>query len=163
MGQIEVRLIGPSDPLSDPFLRRELAQRYLVWDACVAGARRVELHPLVLPRALHLKAVRAAEDVVRVVGGIAARAHDDPLERARYRLPSFVESLAAASRAGGDDAILARVDLLLGQDGEWRACEINADCPGGHNEALGLPQAAQASALVDAMFPLWDPAARPTG
>jgi glutathionylspermidine synthase len=38
-----------------------------------------------------------------------------------------------------------RVDLLLGEDGEWHACEINADCPGGHNEALGLPRLARAA------------------
>src|SRR5450631_481428 len=109
MDEIEVRPIGPSDPLSDPSLRRELVQRYLVWDACVGGARRIELHPLVLSRSLHLKAVRAAEEVVRVVGDVAARAHDDASERARYRLPPFVEALAAASRSSGDVAILARV------------------------------------------------------
>jgi glutathionylspermidine synthase len=40
---------------------------------------------------------------------------------------------------------LARVDLLLAEDGTWKACEINADCPGGHNEALGLPQLARAA------------------
>jgi len=150
---IEVRPIGPRDPLSDPMLRRELAERYLVWDACVAGARRVDVHPLILPRATHLAAVRAAEEVVRVVGNVAARAHDDANERALYRVPGFVQDLAAASRASGDDAILARVDLLLGEDGEWRACEINADCPGGHNEALGLPQLARAAGFQGATDP----------
>jgi len=153
MRQIAVRLLDPSDPLSDPRLRRELVERYLVWDAHVAGARRVDLHPLVLPRALHLKAVRAAEEVVRVVGNVAARAHDDADERALYRLPACVESLAAASRSSGDDALLARVDLLLGADGEWRACEINADCPGGHNEALGLPELARAAGFVGGIDP----------
>ncbi len=153
MHPIAVRPIGPSDPLSDPVLRRELVQRYLVWDAHVAGVRRVDLHPLVLPRALHLKAVRAAEEVVRVVGNVAARAHDDPHERALYGLPRCVEALAAASRKSGDDAILARVDLLLGADGEWRACEINADCPGGHNEALGLPELARAAGFSGATDP----------
>jgi glutathionylspermidine synthase len=150
---VEVRPIGPRDPLSDPMLRRELAERYLVWDACVAGARRVDVHPLILPRALHLRAVKAAEDVMRVVGKVASRAHDDERERALYRVPHFVESLAAASHASGDDAVLARVDLLLGEDGEWRACEINADCPGGHNEALGLPQLARAAGFQGATDP----------
>jgi glutathionylspermidine synthase len=145
MHQIEVRPIGPSDPLSQPSFRRELASRYFVWDAHVAGGRRVDLHPLVLPADLHERAVRAAEDVVRVVGAVAARAHDDAPERALYRLPPCAIELAAASRASGDDALLARVDLLLGEDGEWHACEINADCPGGHNEALGLPALARAA------------------
>jgi glutathionylspermidine synthase len=159
MDQIEVRPIGPSDPLSDPSLRRALVERYLVWDAYVAGARRVDLHPLVLPRALHLRAVRAAEEVVRTVGDVAARAHDDASERARYGLPACVEALAAASRASGDDALLARVDLLLGEDGEWRACEINADCPGGHNEALGLPALARAAGFAGSVDPTLVPGA----
>jgi glutathionylspermidine synthase len=159
MHQIEVRPIGPSDPLSDPSLRRALVERYLVWDAYVAGARRVDLHPLVLPHALHRKAVRAAEEVVRVVGAVAGLAHDDAAERARYRLPACVEALAGASRASGDDAILARVDLLLGEDGEWRACEINADCPGGHNEALGLPELARAAGFAGALDPTLVPGA----
>jgi glutathionylspermidine synthase len=150
---IEVRPIGPRDPLSDPMLRRELAERYLVWDACVAGARRVDVHPLVLPHALHLRAVQAAEDVMRVVGKCAARAQDDATERALYRVPQCVEEMAAASHASGDDAVLARVDLLLGEDGEWRACEINADCPGGHNEALGLPRLARAAGFHGATDP----------
>jgi glutathionylspermidine synthase len=38
-----------------------------------------------------------------------------------------------------------RVDLLLDEHGEWRACEINADCPGGQNEAFGLPRLARAA------------------
>jgi glutathionylspermidine synthase len=159
MDHIEVRPIGPSDPLADPFIRHELAQRYLVWDAYVAGARRVELHPLVLPRALHLRAVRAAEEVAHVLGNAAARAHGDPAERARYAFAPCVDALAAASRASGDDAILARVDLLLGDDGEWRACEINADCPGGHNEALGLPALARAAGFTGGLDPTTVPGA----
>jgi glutathionylspermidine synthase len=148
MDSIAVRTLGPADPLSDPSLRRALVERYLVWDTHVAGARRVEVHPLVLSHSLHAKAVKAAEAVVRIVGDVAARAHDDAAERALYGLPRSVERLAAASRSGGDDALLARVDLLLGEDGEWRACEINADCPGGHNEALGLPELARAAGFV---------------
>ena len=32
--------------------------------------------------------------------------------------------------------------------GQWQACEINADCPGGHNEALGLPRLARAAGFL---------------
>ena len=74
---ISIGLLSARDPLSDPLLRRELGERYLVWDAHVAGARRVDLHPLVLPRAMHQSAVRAAEETARVVGLVAARAHHD--------------------------------------------------------------------------------------
>ena len=144
---------GPSDPLAEPSLRGELFDRYLVWDAFVAGARRVDVHPLVLPAALHASAVRAAEAVTKVVCDVASRAHDDAEERARYRFPACVDALAAASYASHDDALLARVDLLLGDDGEWRACELNADCPGGHNEALGLPRLALAAGFRGGVNP----------
>lgn len=150
---VEVRPIGPHDPLSEPSLRRELVERYLVWDSHVAGARRVDVHPLILSRTLHERAVRAAEEVCRVVGDVAWRAHRDSEERARYGLPSSVVALASASHESGDDAILARVDLLLGEDDEWHACEINADCPGGHNEALGLPRLARAAGFTRAEDP----------
>jgi glutathionylspermidine synthase len=147
-GVIEVRPLGPRDPLAEPSLARDLAQRYLIWDAHVGGARRVDVHPLVLSQALHDAAVRAAEGVVRAVGAVAARAHDDAIERARYGLHADVTALAAASHRAGDDAALVRVDLLLGDDGRWRACEVNADCPGGHNEALGLPRMARAAGYM---------------
>jgi glutathionylspermidine synthase len=145
---IEVRPIAAGDALSEPTLARELAQRYLIFDAYVAGARRVEVQPLVLPLAMHESAVRAAESVVATVGGVAARAHTDPAERARYGLSDEVIRLAAASYDAGDDAALMRVDLLLGEDGQWRACEINADCPGGHNESVGLPKLARAAGFM---------------
>jgi glutathionylspermidine synthase len=144
----EVRALGRFDPLRDPSLYRELTQRYLVWDAYVGGERRVDLHPLVLPEALHLAAANAACDVVRAVGAVCERAHSDPEERARYGLHPDVLELASASHAAGDRASLFRVDLLLGEDGAWHACEINADCPGGHNEAFGLPRLARAAGFL---------------
>jgi glutathionylspermidine synthase len=150
---IEVVPVGGIDALGDASLARELAQRFLVWDAFVAGRRRVEIHPLVLPRSMHEGAVRAAESVVRDVGRVAATAHDDPAERARYGFHEDVLRLAAASHAAGDAASLMRVDLLLDESGEWIACEINADCPGGHNEALGLPRLARAAGFMTAHDP----------
>jgi len=72
---------------------------------------------------------------VRAVGRACDRAHDDPLERARYKLHPEVLALAEASHVAGDHGSLVRVDLLLGEDGSWRACEINADCPAGTTSA----------------------------
>ncbi len=143
--QPHVVSIGGGDPLRAPSLLRELEQRYLVWDAFVAGERRVDLHPIVLSRALHERAVSAAESVMRSVSFAASRAHADPHERALYHLPASAQRLAEASAFARDEASLVRVDLLLGEDGELHACEINADCPGGHNEALGLPRLARAA------------------
>ena len=144
----EVRALGRFDPLRDPSLYRELTQRYFVWDAYVGGERRVDLHPLVLPDALHRAAAKAACDVVRAVSKVCERAHTDEEERARYGLHPDVLGLASASHEAGDEASLFRVDLLLGEDGAWHACEINADCPGGHNEAFGLPRLARAAGFL---------------
>lgn len=140
--------IGGGDPLRAPTLLRELETKYLVWDAFVAGQRRVDLHPIVLPRALHERAVHVAESVMRDVSKVASRAHADPNERALYRLPKSAERLAEASAFARDDASLVRVDLLVGEDGDFHVCEINADCPGGHNEALGLPKLARAAGFA---------------
>jgi hypothetical protein len=144
----EVVPVGAADPLREPSLARELAERFFVWDAFVGGRRRVDVHPLLLPRAMHEAAVRVAEGVVRVVGSVASRAHRDAVERARYGLDDDTLRLASASNAAGDDASLMRVDLLLDGSGTWRACEINADCPGGHNETLALPRLARAAGFV---------------
>jgi len=135
------------DPLSDAplgdALSDELQTKYLVWDAFVGGRRRVDLHPLVLSPAMHRAAVRAAEGVARVVDRVADRAFDDEAEAARYRFHADVLRLARASHRAGDRSALARVDLLLDENGHFRACEINADCPGGHNESVALPRLAR--------------------
>ena len=135
----------PADPLCDASCVRDLAQRFFLWDAYVGGQRRVEASPLVLSPEMHEQAARVAEGVVRAVGGVAARAHVDERERAHYRFDSDTIRLATASHAAGDDASLMRVDLLLDRNGRWRACEINADCPGGHNETVSLPRLARAA------------------
>jgi glutathionylspermidine synthase len=152
-GGPEVIPLRAADPLLEPSLARELASRFFVWDAYVGGKRRVDVCPLVLPRALHEAAVRAAEEVVRAVGAVARRAHADAGERALYGFDEDTLRLAAASHAAGDEASLMRVDLLLDERGAWRACEINADCPGGHNESLGLPRLARASGFLAAHDP----------
>ena len=143
----------PGDPLEQRPLARELAERYFVFDACVGGNRRVDVHPLVLSPALHADAVRAAEDVGRVVSGVADVAHEDGAERAAYGLHADTAHLARASWRAGDRSCLARVDLLLDANGTWRACEINADCPGGHNEALGLPRLARVAGFARGFDP----------
>src|SRR5262249_7031399 len=124
-----------------------------IFDAYTAGERRVAVEPLVLPDEMHRAAARAAEDVVAVVGSVAARAHDDAAERALYGVGDDVVRLASPSHDAPDDESLMRVDLLLAEAGSWRACEINADCPGGHNESLGLPRLARAAGFFDGSNP----------
>jgi glutathionylspermidine synthase len=142
-----------SDPLREPGLARDLAERFLLWDAYVHGQRRVDACPLLLPAELHEAAVRAAEDTVALVGSMAARAHADSAERALYGFDDDALRLAEASHAAGDGASLMRVDLLLDEEGRWKACEINADCPGGHNEAWGLPRLARAAGFCGGYDP----------
>ena len=149
----EVRALARPDPLSDPVLSRALREKYLVWDAFFAGQRRVDVLPLVLSERLHEAAVAAAESTVAAVTAAAARAHADPLEAARYGYHDDVTRLVRASWGAGDRTSFVRVDLLLGEDGAWRACEINADCPGGHNEAFGLPRLARAAGFDDGRDP----------
>lgn len=150
---IEVVALPAREPLHNPWLSRELVERYFIFDAFVGGERRVDLHPLVLSPELHAAAVHAATAVVRAIGAVAALAHAEPAERQRYGLPESVMRLAAAAHTAGDDAALMRVDLLLGADGVFRACEINADCPGGHNEATGLPRLAQSAGFWQGLNP----------
>jgi hypothetical protein len=149
----EVRALPVSDPLADRKLYLELQRKYLVWDAFVGGARRVDLHPLLLAPALHASAVRAAEGAWRVVSHLADQALDDATELARYGLCPDAVALARAARRGGDDASFVRVDLLLSESGDWYACEVNVDSPGGHNEAVGLPNLARAAGLRGAELP----------
>jgi hypothetical protein len=151
--EAEVRPLARPDPLSDPALSRELREKYLVWDAFFAGERRVDVLPLVLSERLHRGAVEAAEGVVAAIDATAKIAHEDPAEADRYGYHPDVTRLVRASWKAGDHAACARVDLLLGDDGVWRACEVNADCPGGHNEAFGLPRLARAAGFEDGSNP----------
>lgn len=153
MSRLAVSRAGDGDPLGLSAMIVELEQRWLLWDRCVAGARRVDVHPLVLDGAAHAEAVRVAESAAALVFRAGDRAAADPLERARYKLHPDVERLAAAARAGGDDSTLVRVDLLLRDDGRFVACEVNADCPGGHNETLALPRLARMAGFRGG----WDP------
>ncbi len=146
--EAEVRALARPDPLSDPVLSRDLREKYLVWDAFFAGERRVDVLPLVLSERLHREAVEAAEGVVGAVEAATRRAHEDPAEAERYGYHPDVSRLVRASWEGGDRTSWVRVDLLLGDDGTWRACEVNADCPGGHNEAFGLPRLARAAGFT---------------
>lgn len=141
---IYVEPLGRVDPLAEPELARALEHDYLIWDSHVGGERRVDLHPLVLSRAAHRAAVATAVHASRAMDEAAAAAFADPDEAAGYGFHPDVLALARAADAAGDRGSLARVDLLWSGDG-FLACEINADCPGGHNEAAGLPALARAA------------------
>ncbi len=127
------------DPLGLPELSRRLRHTHLVWDEHVGGRRRVDLHPLVLTRRAHEDARDAALTTCAVISHATRAAFVSDEEAAHYAFSNPLLALVRASSAANDDGRLVRVDLLLGEDGRFRACEINADCPGGLNEAQGLP------------------------
>lgn len=147
MTDVRVEPLAVADPLGLPGLERELVHEWLVWDAWVAGRRRVDLHPFVLTPRAHEEARAVAEAAWRHVAGAAAEAHASAEERALYGFHPDVTRLAAAAWASGDRGSIARVDLLLGEDGRFVACEVNADCPGGFNETLALPRLAVSAGL----------------
>lgn len=135
----QVARLATLEPLDLPELSERLRHEHLVWDAFVGGRRRVDLHPLVLSPTAHEDAIEAAIGAYSAVGLASRHALSLDEEAAKYRFSPELRALARASHLAGDVACLARVDLLLGADGRFRACEINADCPGGLNEAHGLP------------------------
>jgi hypothetical protein len=139
---IQLAPLPLADPLSLPELARSLQYEHLVWDAFVAGKRRVDLHPLVLSESAHEEAKRVAVRAVELVSRVPS---ED--ERRRYKLHPDIERLADAARSAGDLGSLARVDLLLRDDGRFVACEVNADCPGGHNETVALPRLARTAGM----------------
>lgn len=147
------------DPLAMPEMLIELEQRWLVWDRCASGARRVDVHPLLLDEAAHREAMDVAERAAALVFRAGERAARDPEERAQYKLHPDVEQLAAAAGLAGDRSSLVRVDLLLrdvrgdGAAPRFVACEVNADCPGGHNETLALPRIARLAGFRDGRDP----------
>ena len=153
MNTARVVRAAAGDPLASPELVLELEQRWFVWDRMVAGARRVDVHPLVLDEVAHLEAVSVAEQAAALVFRAGDRAASTPEERALYKLHPDIEMLAAAARTGGDSTTLVRVDLLLREDGHFVACEVNADCPGGHNETLALPRLARMAGFRAARDP----------
>jgi hypothetical protein len=145
-----VEALPCADPLALPGLEQELLHRWLVWDAWTAGKRRVDLHPIVLSQAAHRAAIAVASEAFALVAAAGENALGDPGERARYRFHPDVEQLASAARTGGSKGgVVARVDLLLSSeaDGRFVACEVNADCPGGYNETVALPELSRRAGL----------------
>lgn len=136
---IAVRALPLSDPLTSPELWHALRHEHFVWDAYVAGERRVDLHPLVLSPEAHADALAAVRTTLYALAHTKALAFGSDSELGTYGLAPTAARLARASYAANDATSLSRIDLLLGEDGRFRPCEINADCPGGLNEADGLP------------------------
>jgi len=106
------------------------------WDLHVDGRNTVMDGALVLTAEEHRAAVHAAEDLARAAAGARRRLQDDPEDARRLGVPAEVAEAAAAEPR--DRPVVTRIDLFRTRAG-WQASEFNDDCPGGYNEALGLP------------------------
>lgn len=113
----------------------DLRFQYGKWDVDVAGQGTVACGAVVLPRAEHEQVVADVE----ALAGVAARA------RARIaRDPDAARALGVRprlARAIADDPlgpVASRIDVFRTRTG-WQVSEFNDDCPGGYNEAIGLP------------------------
>lgn len=145
--------LAPRDVTADRAALTLLAQRHLLFDPFVGGEPRVSSEPLVLSRELHENAVATAERAYSLVGAAAERGFHEEEEGDVYGLAGDVRGLAEASYAAGERSGLCRVDLLLTPDGSFRACELNSDCPGGQNEAIGLPELARSRGFSAGLSP----------
>ena len=105
------------------------------WDLHVGGKATVPASALVLSREEHHSIVRDAEALT----GLAARARDrikrEPALAQGLGIPS---ALLAAGVAEADAQLATRLDFFRTRQG-WQVSEFNDDCPGGYNEAIGLP------------------------
>lgn len=112
---------------------RDLTWRFRKWDTHVRGKETTARGALILTRAEHEAAVRAAETLFQASQDAMARWVADADATRALGVPPALVPLAGAPTA----ARVTRVDLHLTADG-WRASEWNDDAPGGYNDALGL-------------------------
>ena len=97
---------------------------------------------------------RATAGGARAIGAVRRSPTPSRLSSSGYGLPDSVMRLAAAvHRRAMTQRLGAWVDLLLGADGVFRACEINADCRAVSNEATGPARLAQTAGFWQGLKP----------
>jgi glutathionylspermidine synthase len=118
---------------------------YGKWDLNVAGKATVPCGALVLTAREHAQVVGHAEALARAADHARAAIAQDPPACAALGVPP---ALAEAAAAEGDRGpVVTRIDFFRTRSG-WQVSELNDDCPGGYNEAIGLP-----AVLADALPP----------
>lgn len=105
------------------------------WDLDVAGKATVARGALVLDRREHGEVVAAAEALAALADRARRRLATDPDALRGLGVHPRLAEAAAQEPAG---PLVTRIDFFRTADG-WRVSEFNDDCPGGYNEALGLP------------------------
>ncbi|HEY0709995.1 MAG TPA: hypothetical protein VGG33_24490, partial [Polyangia bacterium] len=133
----------------------ELLATGLVTDPWVDGAPRFRQAPLVLTRTEHGTLTSAAEAVARALHEVALRVNEAPALLDEFFALTPVQKLLWHSSAPLWHAV-ARADVFFvatSQEGEHTkkavVCEINADTPSGHAEAVALSALAGLGAAED--------------
>lgn len=133
-----LRATAPLAPADHVALAQELMLRWRKWDAWVEGRNTIAKVAVVLSRDAHAEVASVSRRLWRLFDEARARYHRDPGLRDAVDLPAPLRGAAATSRHRDDRSPrFARLDLFLTDHG-WVTSEINADVPGGHNEAMGL-------------------------
>ncbi|MFA5943850.1 MAG: glutathionylspermidine synthase family protein [Candidatus Thermoplasmatota archaeon] len=105
------------------------------WDLDVGGKATVARGALVLERAEHEAVVAAAEALADLATRARERLRHDPVALRGLGLDARLIEILPDEPAGD---LVTRIDFFRTKDG-WQVSEFNDDCPGGYNEALGLP------------------------
>lgn len=114
---------------------RDLQFTFGKWDLYVEGRGTVAPGALVLTKQEHEFVVDASERLYQV----SRQAQEKWPEQADSAQELGVDPwVAARARDEVPSGFLTRIDFFLTSQG-WRISEFNDDCPGGYNEAIGLP------------------------
>ncbi|MCA1818687.1 MAG: glutathionylspermidine synthase family protein [Thermoplasmatota archaeon] len=106
------------------------------WDLNVAGRATIPAGALVLSSDEHRTLVRESEALAGVVAKARDRLACDVEASVALDVPRAVAEAAAQEHPG--QPIVTRIDFFRTREG-WQVSECNDDCPGGYNEAIGLP------------------------
>lgn len=109
---------------------------YGKWDLNVAGRATVPNGALVLESREHRDIVQASEELARICAKARQDLARDPEAAVALGTPRAIAEAAATDPAA--QPIVTRIDFFLTRNG-WQVSESNDDCPGGYNEAIGLP------------------------
>lgn len=105
------------------------------WDLHVAGKPTVPRGALVLSQAEHRQVVQDAEGLAALAAKARHHLRHQRTDSQDLGIDARLEDAAAQE---AEAPLVTRIDFFRTPDG-WQVSEFNDDCPGGYNEAIGLP------------------------
>ncbi|MEK6975443.1 MAG: glutathionylspermidine synthase family protein [Candidatus Thermoplasmatota archaeon] len=122
-------------PADWPQRMADLRFQYGKWDLDVAGRPTVAQGALVLTRQEHDQVVADAEALAAVTDKARNQLAKDPAGAQALGVDARLAAAISGEPAG---PLVTRIDFFQTRTG-WQVSEFNDDCPGGYNEAIGLP------------------------